>query len=187
MLDFHGPSRLLVDINGIAELGELSEQSGELRIGALTRQLSIERSEVVGRRWPLLAQAVAMVGHTATRSRGTVGGSAAYADPCAELPAALVALDARFRLVSARGEREVRAGDFFRGSYRTALAVDELLSEIVVPAPAGRCPDRVRGASTHARGLRRRRGRGVDCAGQVRGNCVAGSRTAPWPSRPNRR
>ena len=142
--------RLLVDINGIAELGELSEQSGELRIGALTRQLSIERSEMVGRRWPLLAQAVAMVGHTATRSRGTVGGSAAHADPCAELPAALVALDARFRLVSVRGEREVRAGDFFRGSYRTALAVDELLSEIVVPAlPDGARTAFVEQAPTH--------------------------------------
>ena len=91
-----------------------------------------------------------MVGHTATRSRGTVGGSAAHADPCAELPVALVALDARFRLVSVRGEREVRAGDFFRGSYRTALAVDELLSEIVVPAvPDGARTAFVEQAPTH--------------------------------------
>ena len=91
-----------------------------------------------------------MVGHTATRSRGTVGGSAAHADPCAELPVALVALDARFRLVSVRGEREVRAGDFFRGSYRTALAVDELLSEIVVPElPDGARTAFVEQAPTH--------------------------------------
>ena len=128
---------LLVDLNPCAELAPLEvTQDGSLRIGAMTRQASLLRSQVVAERWPLLTQAVAHVGHAATRSRGTVGGSVAHADPKAELPAALTALDARFRARSlARGARTLSAAEFFAGPFTTALRDDELLVQIEVPAP----------------------------------------------------
>jgi CO/xanthine dehydrogenase FAD-binding subunit len=129
---------LLVDLNAIVGLAHLRRSGGALRIGALTRQVELERSELVEREWPLLGQAVRLVGHAGTRNRGTVGGSVAHAAPAAELPAALLALDARFHLSSLRGERTVPAGEFFRGPLTTALDSDELLTEIEVPAlPAG--------------------------------------------------
>jgi aerobic carbon-monoxide dehydrogenase medium subunit len=126
---------LVVDLNRLDELAHLRRSEMELRIGALTRQVAVERSELVEHEWPLLRQAVALVGHTAIRTRGTVGGSAAHADPRAELPAALLALNARFELRSERGERSVPAGEFFLGPGRTAVRANELLTEIVVPAP----------------------------------------------------
>jgi CO/xanthine dehydrogenase FAD-binding subunit len=131
------PARL-VDVNGIAELGALRRAGGVLRIGATVRQAALERSALVARHWPLLTQAVRYVGHAATRSRGTVGGSAAHADPAAELPAALVALDARFHLRSALGLRTLAADALFEGAHRTAIAPGELLVAIEVPElPAG--------------------------------------------------
>lgn len=127
------PERI-VDLNQVAELRHLRRAGGTLRIGALTRHVTLERSELVARGWPLLAQAVRFVGHPAIRARGTIGGSVAHADPTAELPAALSALDARFQLRSiARGERSVAARDFFRGPMETVLEEDELLTEILVP------------------------------------------------------
>jgi CO/xanthine dehydrogenase FAD-binding subunit len=125
---------LLVDLNPIAELSYLRRVGGELRIGALTRQVTLERSGMVERGWPLLRQAVRMVGHAAIRSRGTVGGSVAHADPAAELPAALTALDARFEVRSLRGSRSLSASELFVGPLTTAIQPDELLTEIVVPA-----------------------------------------------------
>jgi CO/xanthine dehydrogenase FAD-binding subunit len=124
---------VLVDVNRIDELSYIRRRDGVLRIGALARMASLERSPLVRERWPLLAEAARLVGHPQIRSRGTVGGSVAHADPAAELPAALVALGARFRAVSARGERELGAEDFFVTHLTTALAPDELLAEIVVP------------------------------------------------------
>jgi CO/xanthine dehydrogenase FAD-binding subunit len=127
------PERI-VDLNQVAELRHLRRVGGTLRIGALTRHVTLERSELVARDWPLLEQAVRFVGHPAIRARGTIGGSVAHADPTAELPAALSALDARFQLRSAaRGERSVAARDFFRGPMETVLEEDELLTEILVP------------------------------------------------------
>jgi len=126
---------LLVDLNPISELSYLRRSDGVLRIGALTRQVTLERSAVVEHGWPLLVQAVRMVAHPAIRTRGTVGGSVAHADPSAELPVALTALDASFRLRSARGERTVGAGELFRGPMSTSIAPDELLIEIEVPRP----------------------------------------------------
>ena len=129
---------LVVDLNSVAELSYLSCADGPLRIGAMTRQAFLERSSLVERGWPLLARAVRLVAHPAIRSRGTVGGSAAHADPRAELPVALTALDARFRVASVRGSRWVPASEFFRGPLMSALADDELLLEIEVPpAPPG--------------------------------------------------
>jgi CO/xanthine dehydrogenase FAD-binding subunit len=124
---------LVVDINGIAELDYIGDEGGVLRIGAMTRQVTLERSELVRLRWPLLWKAIRFVGHPQIRTRGTVGGSVAHADPAAELPVALTALGARFHLRSPAGMRAVDASDFFLGPLYTVREADELLVEIEVP------------------------------------------------------
>ena len=129
-------AELMIDINGIAELDYIRADDGPLRIGAMTRQAALERSELVRRRWPLLNKAVRLVGHPQIRSRGTVGGSVAHADPAAELPVALIALGARFHLRSPGGARAVEAFEFFLGPYYTVRKPDELLVEIEVPEQA---------------------------------------------------
>lgn len=129
------PDRL-VDINKVAELDYLTLENGSLRIGALVRQSTLERSEDAARAVPLLREAVRFVGHVQIRNRGTVGGSVAHADPAAELPVALAALDARFRIRSARGDRTLAAEELFVTHLTTALEPDELLTEIEVPVPA---------------------------------------------------
>jgi CO/xanthine dehydrogenase FAD-binding subunit len=126
---------LLVDLNAVQEIARLQERAAELRIGAMARQASVLRDPLVARRWPLLTQALGHAGHAATRSRGTIGGSVAHADPRAELPIALSALDARFHLRAHAGERVVTAAEMFAGPYTTALREGELLVEVVVPAP----------------------------------------------------
>jgi CO/xanthine dehydrogenase FAD-binding subunit len=123
----------LVDVNRIDELASLRRSAGALHIGALTRHATLERSELVGRAWPLLRQAVRHVGHPQIRARGTVGGSCAHADPAAELPVALAALDARFHVRARAGTRALGAGEFFVSALTTALSDDELLVEIEVP------------------------------------------------------
>ena len=126
------PARV-VDINRIDGLGVLRRSEGTLRIGATVRQAALERSPLVTQRWPLLAQALRHVGHAATRARGTVAGSAAYADPAAQLPVALLALGAHFELRSAAGTRMLVADEFFLGPHTTAIQPGELLTEIRVP------------------------------------------------------
>jgi CO/xanthine dehydrogenase FAD-binding subunit len=127
---------VVVDLNRVAALGALREDAGGLRLGALVRQHALERDGRVARAAPLLAEAAPVIGHLQTRARGTVGGSLVHADPAAELPACMIALDALFHLRSARGARMCRAGDFFRGLLTTALEPDELLAEIELPGPA---------------------------------------------------
>jgi CO/xanthine dehydrogenase FAD-binding subunit len=124
---------LLVDVNRIGALAGLRKAHGRLRIGALTRHVALERSALVASGWPLLRQAVRHVGHPAIRTRGTIGGSCAHADPAAELPVALAALDARMRLRSTDGERVVAIEDFFVAQLTTVLRPGELLVEIEVP------------------------------------------------------
>ena len=138
MLNFRlaRPARL-VDLERVAGLAFLDDAAGPLRIGAMTRQAALERSPLVAARWPLLRQAVRLVGHAQIRSRGTVGGSVAHADPKAELPVALAALDARFHVRSATGARTLSAGELFQGPLTTALEPDELLVEIEVPPLPG--------------------------------------------------
>jgi carbon-monoxide dehydrogenase medium subunit len=126
------PSRL-IDINRLPDLGEVSVTAEGLRIGPLVRHHQLIESRDVARLARLLAQAARHIGHPAIRNRGTCGGSLAHADPTAELPAAMVALEATFRLRSTSGERLVPAEDFFEGSYLTALRDDEMLVEILVP------------------------------------------------------
>ena len=126
------PDRL-VDVNRIDAMAHLRRRGGVLRIGALVRAATLERSQIAAEHWPLLVEAARFVGHPQIRTRGTVGGSVAHADPAAELPVALAALDARFRVRSSRAERTVPAEEFFVGPLSTALAADELLVEIEVP------------------------------------------------------
>jgi aerobic carbon-monoxide dehydrogenase medium subunit len=126
---------VVVDVNRVTELVGIEERDGGLAIGAVTRQQALVDDE---RSHPLLRVAGRHAGYLATRHRGTVGGSLAHAAPWAELTAAVVALDARVHLRSARGERDVAARDFFHGPHETALAEDELLTEVVVPPMAER-------------------------------------------------
>jgi CO/xanthine dehydrogenase FAD-binding subunit len=143
------PDRL-VDLNRVEELAYLRRDGDVLRIGALARHADLERSEEVAAGWPLLAAAVRFVGHVQIRARGTVCGSVAHADPAAELPVALAALDARFHVRSARGSRTLGAEELFLGFLTTTLEPDELLVEIEVPAPpAGSGSAFVEHARTH--------------------------------------
>jgi CO/xanthine dehydrogenase FAD-binding subunit len=128
------PERL-IDVNDLRELDRL-ELNGTLRIGALTRQSTLEESAEVRERVPLLHEAVRFVAHPQIRNRGTVGGSVAHADPAAELPAAFAALDAVFHVRSASGTRTVTSDEMFVTHLTTALEPDELLTEIEVPLPA---------------------------------------------------
>ena len=141
---------LVVDINGVAELDYIDAGDGALRIGAMTRQLALERSSLVRERWPLLLKAVRLVGHQQIRTRGTVGGSVAHADPAAELPAALIALRARIHLRSAAGARAVEAAEFFLGPLYTVREPEELLVAIEVPVqPEGAGAGFAERARTH--------------------------------------
>lgn len=123
----------LIDLNRIGELRYLRVENGELRIGAMTRQREVERSPVVAAHWPLLRDATSYIGHVQIRNRGTVGGSLAHAYPSAELPVAMVALDAAFVLRGRKVQRTVRAADFFVTYMTTVLEAGELLVEIRVP------------------------------------------------------
>jgi CO/xanthine dehydrogenase FAD-binding subunit len=123
----------LIDLNGVNELSYLSADDVVLRIGATTRQRQLERSAEIARRWPLLRDAAAFIGHIHIRNRGTVGGSLAHAFPAAELPVAMVTLGASMLLRAKTTRRSVRAEDFFLSTMTTALQPEELLTEISVP------------------------------------------------------
>lgn len=131
------PERL-VDLNGVRELDYIRVAEPSLRIGAITRQATLERSPEVAERVPLITEAAGLVGHAQIRNRGTVGGSVAHADPAAELPSAFAALDARFHLRTAGGRRTIGADELFRSHYVTSLEPDELLVEVEVPIASGR-------------------------------------------------
>src|SRR5712692_11892064 len=124
----------LVDINEIAALKFIAIEQDVVRTGACARQCVVERDEALALRVPLLRRALAWVGHVQTRNRGTIGGSLAHADPCAELPLVAQVLGARMRLRSAAGARTVTAGEFFVGPMSTAMKPDECLEEIHWPA-----------------------------------------------------
>jgi aerobic carbon-monoxide dehydrogenase medium subunit len=126
----------LVDIGRIAALARIGDGAGTIAVGATVRQAHAERSPAVTGHVPLLAAALPMIAHPPIRSRGTVGGSLAHADPAAELPAVAMALDAVFVAISARGRREIPAAEFFRTYLTTALDADELLAEIRFPRAA---------------------------------------------------
>ncbi len=124
---------LLIDITALEPLRGITLAGGLLRIGALVTHAEIEASPLVARHAPLLTQAAPHIAHRAIRNLGTFGGSLAYADPSAEWPTCVRALDATLVLVSARGERRVAAADFFQGLYTTALKPGELLLACEIP------------------------------------------------------
>jgi carbon-monoxide dehydrogenase medium subunit len=128
---------VLIDINGVDELSGVSVADGWVAIGAMTREYVAEESETVAETVPLLAAALPLIGHEAIRSRGTVGGSLAHADPAAELPAVARALDAEFVVRGQSDERVVPAAEWFEGFLTTSRRPDELLVEVRFPA-AGR-------------------------------------------------
>jgi carbon-monoxide dehydrogenase medium subunit len=123
----------LVDINPLSDLAYIREEDGYLAIGALTRHRDIERSSLVHRCCPLLAQAIVFVGHAPIRSRGTMGGSLAHADPAAELPVVLQALRGSVHVESCAGSRDIPAETFFTGQLQTSLTSEELLVEARFP------------------------------------------------------
>jgi len=127
------PARL-IDINEIAALKFVAVEKDLARTGAGTRQCVLERDQALAARVPLLRQALAWVGHVQTRNRGTVGGSLAHADPCAELPLVARVLEARMLLRSAKGTRTLEAEKFFAGPMATSARADECLEEIHWPA-----------------------------------------------------
>jgi CO/xanthine dehydrogenase FAD-binding subunit len=125
----------LVDVNRVAGLDYVRVEDDTLCIGAVTRQRAVERAAPVLAGWPLIAEALRQVGHAQIRNRGTFGGSVAHADPAAELPAVVAALDGTLRVAGAGGERTLAADDFFLAYLTTALEPSELLVEVRLPAP----------------------------------------------------
>ena len=130
----HARPRTVVDINRLeAELGAISAQGSAVRMGALVRQRCAERHPEVAQRVPLLPEALPVCARPAIRTRGTICGSLAYADPAAEIPVVASAVDATMVASGPRGDRAIAAAEFFVGPYSTALATDEFLSAAVFP------------------------------------------------------
>jgi aerobic carbon-monoxide dehydrogenase medium subunit len=125
---------LLVDLNGISGLSGIRVKDGSVEIGAVTRHAEVARSADVARHAPLIALAMPHIGHAAIRNRGTIGGSIAFADPAAELPACLLALSGEVEIAGAKGKRTVKADDFFKGLFETALGPADVLTSLRVPA-----------------------------------------------------
>jgi carbon-monoxide dehydrogenase medium subunit len=125
---------LLIDINGIGGLDQIAHKNGTIEIGALTRHAAAERSTEVAKHAPLIARAMPHIGHPAIRNRGTIGGSIAFADPAAELPACLLALGGEIDVAGPSGKRTIKAEDFFKGLFETALGPRDMLTAIRVPA-----------------------------------------------------
>ncbi|MGP0089463.1 MAG: FAD binding domain-containing protein [Xanthobacteraceae bacterium] len=126
--------RLLVDINRIGGLDHIALKDGMIEIGALVRHSQAERSEVMARHAPLIARAMPHIAHPAIRNRGTIGGSIAFADPAAELPACLLALGGEVEVAGPQGRRSVAADAFFKNLFETALGPQDVLTAIRVPA-----------------------------------------------------
>jgi aerobic carbon-monoxide dehydrogenase medium subunit len=126
---------VLIDINPLSALDVINvSDGGAVSIGALTRYRRLERDPRIAAHQPLVAQALPHVAHPQIRNRGTLGGNLAHADPASEMPAVVVALGGRLIARSPRGERTIAAADFFRGALTTALAADEMLTAIELPA-----------------------------------------------------
>ncbi len=128
---------LLVDLNAIDELTGIVDAGDTIVIGAMTRYGDLERSELVANHLPLIIKALPFIAHPAIRNRGTIGGSVALADPAAEMPALLLALDAEIIVASKNGERPIAADDFFLGLYETARQPDEIVKAVSIPKVMG--------------------------------------------------
>ena len=123
----------LIDIGGVGDLRGVQELGDGVRIGALTTHREIERDELLSQRCPLLPEIAARIGDRQTRARGTLGGAIAHADPAADYPAGIVALDANLIAQGSGGERTIPATEFFLGFLTTALAPDEVLTAVSIP------------------------------------------------------
>ncbi len=129
--------RYLIYIGRLQGLSYIREEAGKIRIGALTTHAAVEASDLLARRNPLLSETASKIGDLQVRNMGTIGGSLAHADPAADYPAAMLALDAEIVARSVRGERVIKAAEFFKGIFTTDLKSDELLVEVRVPALEG--------------------------------------------------
>jgi carbon-monoxide dehydrogenase medium subunit len=127
----------LIDIGGVADLSYVSDRGDHIAVGALTRHRDVERSDVLAEHVPLLAHVAGEVGDPQVRNRGTIGGSLAHGDPASDLPAVALATGATMVVRGPGGERTVAASDFFVDFLQTALAPDELLTEIRFPKQTG--------------------------------------------------
>lgn len=124
----------LVDINRVPGLDYIKEEKGTLRIGAMTRQATLERSDLIKSKYPILADAAPLIADPLVRNRGTIGGNVANGDPGNDQPAIMIALGATF-VAQGPKERTIPANQFYKGLYTTALAPGEILTEIRIPAP----------------------------------------------------
>jgi CO/xanthine dehydrogenase FAD-binding subunit len=130
---------VLIDVNPLDECaGIVRSEGGEIHVGALTRYRELERAGEFLRFCPLFADALPHIAHPQIRNRGTIGGNLAHADPASELPAVAVAMEARMRLRSSAGQREIAASEFFIGPLTTDIAANEMLVDIVFPSPKPR-------------------------------------------------
>ncbi|HET7889853.1 MAG TPA: xanthine dehydrogenase family protein subunit M [Bradyrhizobium sp.] len=130
---------VLIDLNGVADLAGIDRSGGEtIRVGAMTRYRAMERDQPFLKACPLFADALPHIAHPQIRNRGTIGGNLSHADPASELPAIATAMQARMKISSSRGERELEASEFFAGLLTTSLEADEMLTAIVLPTPKPR-------------------------------------------------
>lgn len=125
---------LLIDLNGISGLDGIALKDGVVEIGAMVRHAAAMASDLIAKHAPLIALAMPHIAHPAIRNRGTIGGSIAFADPAAELPACFLALNGEAEIAGSSGNRRVKADDFFQGLYETAIGPDDILTAIRLPA-----------------------------------------------------
>jgi carbon-monoxide dehydrogenase medium subunit len=145
--------KLLIDLGRIPGLNGISRESDKIVIGALATHYQIESSELLKKRCPLLPETAREIGDVQVRNRGTIGGTLAHADPSADWPAAILALGGELRLRGPRGVRRLAADGFFVGPLTTAIAPDEILTEIRVPVLARRCGGAYRKMAQQASGF----------------------------------
>jgi carbon-monoxide dehydrogenase medium subunit len=125
---------ILIDLNGVSGLDGIALKDGSVEIGAMVRQAAAAKSDVIAKHVPLIAMAMPHIAHPAIRNRGTIGGSIAFADPAAELPACFLALGGEAEIAGPKGKRNVKADDFFKALYETALGPHDMLTAIRIPA-----------------------------------------------------
>jgi carbon-monoxide dehydrogenase medium subunit len=125
---------ILIDLNGVSGLDGIALKEGFVEIGALVRQAAAAKSDVIAKHAPLFAMALPHIAHPAIRNRGTIGGSIAFADPAAELPACFLTLGGEAEIAGPKGRRSVKADDFFKALYETAIGAGDMLTAIRIPA-----------------------------------------------------
>ncbi|HEV7521676.1 MAG TPA: xanthine dehydrogenase family protein subunit M [Candidatus Angelobacter sp.] len=130
--------KVLIDLGRIRDLSYIKEEGGQIRIGAMTTHFQVEISDVLRRSCPLLPETASHLGDMQVRNKGTIGGSLAHSDPAADWPAAILALDAEIVATSAKGDRVIKATDFFVEMLTTSLQSGEILREIHIPTTKGK-------------------------------------------------